>query len=53
MIHRATSPTQSQPRPIQAIALGALIGLAIGALLAVMLYLWDSQTPARPRAVTG
>ena len=53
IIHRATAPSQSQPRPIQAIALGALIGLAVGALLAVMLYLWDSQTPARPRAMAG
>ena len=53
VVRTASAPTQTQPKPIRTMATGALIGFAIGTVLAFILYLFDTRPTAAPRAVAG
>ena len=53
VVRNASAPTQTQPKPIHTMATGALIGFAIGTVLAFILYLFDTRPTAPPRAVVG
>ena len=51
--HPGSSPVQTQPNTPRMIALGALIGFALGAMLTLIRYISDGGAPAPPRAVVG
>ncbi len=53
VVRTASAPTQTQPQATRMIAIGGLIGLVLGTVLMLVLYLRDTGTPAPPRALAG